>query len=682
MNQSEPHRRLRSTAVQLLLCGLLAALVAAVFGATVRFEFLNYDDGPYVYENPHVAGGLTAEGVRWAFTERHASNWHPLTWLSHMFDCKLFGLHPWGHHLTSVVLHAAAACCLLLALQQMTGQLGPSLFAAALFAVHPLRVESVAWVAERKDVLCGLLFMLTLLAYTAYAQRPTSAIRYLATLLLYALGLMAKPMLVSLPAVLLLLDYWPLRRWPTASWRRLIWEKAPFAALAVGSSIMTLWAQRTALATGEIIPFAWRLANAATAYAGYMWQFVWSPGQPFYPHPGIHLPLANLIGATLLLAAVTVLCVAARRKAPYLLVGWGWFLVTLAPVIGVVQVGAQAAAERYTYLPHIGLAILVGWGGADLARRFRRGPQMAAVLVAAIVVFLGVRAFQHTAPWRNSVAFWQHVIETDCDGRLPDARHSLGVALEKRGQIDEAIAAYRTALAMAPSYAQPHINLANLLATGGRLAEAIEHYRQAVQSDPRSVLAHCNLATTLDQCGRTDEAYAEFQTALTLDPQSVEARNNLANVLAGHNQIDAAVEQFERALALRPQAAEIHFNYAQALAKAGRLDAAVAQLREAVALRPDQPTFCHNLAVGLYQQGRTAEAISQWQAVLRLQPRSVETLDALAAAYAECGRFADAVTTAEEALALVQAQGDRQRAEAITQRLAAYRQGRPARDDR
>ena len=362
------------------VCIFLLLAVAVVFGPTIRHEFVNYDDDDYVYENPQVARGFTAPGIVWAFTHFHSGNWHPLTWLSHMVDCQLYGLdHPGGHHLTNVLLHAASCLVLFVVLRQMTGDLWPSAFVASLFAIHPLHVESVAWVAERKDVLSGLFFMLTLAAYVSYARRPFSLLRYLLTTALFALGLMAKPMLVTLPFVLLLLDYWPLGRIGATSQpvsresrlpqqsspalRRVLLEKLPWLAMAAASCAATFLAQGTSVVVVQRLPLLTRIDNALVSYAAYLGQFFYPAGlAALYPHPQSSLPIWKIVAAVLLLLGVSLAALACRRKCPYLLVGWLWYLGMLVPVIGLVQVGSQAMADRYTYLTQIGLYIALAWG--------------------------------------------------------------------------------------------------------------------------------------------------------------------------------------------------------------------------------------------------------------------------------------------------------------------------------
>ena len=390
---------IQNPASVLAVCVFLFLAILLVFGQTLRHEFVNYDDIEYVYKNAQVVRGVTAEGIGWAFTHAHAANWHPLTWISHMLDCQLYGLEPWGHHLTSLLLHAATAILLFLVLLRMTGDLWPCAFVAAVFAIHPLRVESVAWVAERKDVLSGFFFVLTIGAYVNSLRRPFSLARYLPVIVLFALGLMSKPMLVTLPVVLLLLDYWPLGRVPdcgnasgSSKPLHLLIEKLPLFALVLLSCGVTLWAQRGAGAMEALkhLPLDWRLGNAAVATVAYLGQLFYPAHLAvYYPHPGFDLPAWKILGASLVLIGVTAGAWVWRRKHPYLLVGWLWYLVMLLPVIGLVQVGNQAMADRYTYLPQIGVAIGLSWGIAQVTRTWTAQrpwiPGLAALLIVPIL---------------------------------------------------------------------------------------------------------------------------------------------------------------------------------------------------------------------------------------------------------------------------------------------------------
>src|SRR5262245_61167751 len=410
-------RRSKPWVTDLLVCLGLVAVTLAVFGQTLTHDFVNFDDHVYVYENPLVIRGLSTEGVIEAFTHTHARNWHPLTTLSHMLDCQLYGLNAGGHHLTNIILHTISVLLLLLVLKQMTGALWQSAFVAALFAIHPLHVESVAWIAERKDVLSAVFLMLTLAAYARYVRAP-SARRYLLVALLFGFGLMSKSMLVTLPFVLLLLDYWPLdrfgahksevrRRLPT-----LIKEKIPFLALSTFSCMATLFAQRQGPSAIDQLPFLWRLENAFVTYVTYVWQMLWPARLAvFYPHPNDRLPLLQVTGAVALLVGTSLVVISLRRTLPYLVTGWFWYLGMLVPVIGVVQVGEQAHADRYTYLPQVGLYIMIAWTVGDLlVESTRRRRALVGVIAAMAVVSLSARAFGQTSYWKNSETLWNHAL--------------------------------------------------------------------------------------------------------------------------------------------------------------------------------------------------------------------------------------------------------------------------------
>jgi protein O-mannosyl-transferase len=514
------------------LCGFLLLAVALVFGRTVGHEFVNIDDGPYVYDNPVVLKGLTLEGFRWAFTTGHASNWHPLTWLSHMLDCQFYGLQPGGHHLTSVLLHGATVVVLFLVLWRMTGLLWRSAFVAAVFAVHPLRAESVAWVAERKDVLSGLFFVLTLWAYAGYARRPFSPVRYLTVAALFALGLMAKPMLVTLPFVLLLLDYWPLGRIGPAAGRPfsfpwpVVAEKLPLLALTALSCAATFWAQGGAIATIDAIPISSRIANALVSFVAYIGSFFYPEGLAvFYPLQAGSLPTGKVAASTLTLAGISAAALVWRRRFPYLFVGWFWYVGMLVPVIGLLQVGSQSMADRYTYLPQIGLCLSVTWGGAQLAASGRYRRRACVAVSAAVVLILMGLGWRQTSYWRNSETLWIHTL--DCTADNYEAHNSLGNVLTERGQFDAAIPHYQKALEIKPNYAAAHYNLGVVLSERGQNDAAVAHYLKALEIKPNYAEAHNNLGTALAERGQIDAAIAHFQKALEINPDYAGARDNL-----------------------------------------------------------------------------------------------------------------------------------------------------------
>ena len=449
--QSEAGRRA-------LICGLLLLLTWIVFGQTVRHGFVNYDDPSYVLLQPEINRGLTLHGIRWAFTNTHSGNWHPLTSMSHMLDCSLFGLEPGGHHFMNVALHGLAALSLFVVLSSMTAASWRSAFVAMIFAIHPLRVESVAWIAERKDVLSGLFFILTLAAYVRYARRP-SLIRYLATAALFTLGLLAKPMLVTLPFVLVLIDFWPLRRQTTL--RTQIVEKLPLLVLSAGVCVATVLAQRATINSLDNLPLAWRLENAVVAIFKYVAQMFWPLDLAvFYPHPRGTISPLLAVTAAVALGAITGFAVILRKRAPYFAVGWLWYLGMLVPVLGILQVGIQAHADRYTYLPQIGLYLLLTWGAADVLQRVNYRRVLLASAVAVITGALAVLAHAQVKHWRSSETLWRHT------------------------------------LAVAPNNAVAHTNLGNLLPA----REAIAEYEKAIAADPESAEALNNLAWELAAC--------------------------------------------------------------------------------------------------------------------------------------------------------------------------------------
>jgi tetratricopeptide (TPR) repeat protein len=577
------------------ICAALIAITWAVFGQTVGHGFVNFDDPVYVSENDHVRAGLNWQGVAWAFTHIHSHNWHPLTTMSHMLDCQLFGLKPGAHHFVNVLLHSATAVLLFLLLDQMspssprdesvrladrTGTIWSSAFVAAIFAIHPLHVESVAWISERKDVLSGLFFVLTLLAYLYYTRKPNIS-RYVAILILFACGLMAKPMLVTLPVILLLLDYWPLERFSRSNAARLLIEKIPLGILSIASAAATLVVQNEGggLVRLEVLPFTWRITNALAAYLVYIWQMIWPANLAVaYHHPG-KLPVWQVAGAAALLIAITLGVFALRKRNPYLIVGWGWYLIMLLPVIGLVQVGGQAHADRYTYLPQIGLYIAVTWEIVDLAR-FRRYP--AAILGAAAAIImsaLAVRAADQVSYWHDSERLWRHALAVTTENdvahlglgqllldqkrlddaitelqivvaRHPndvDARLKLANALsEKKGRMNDAIAQYEAAAKVDGPNPDVETTLANLLLEQGRLEEAIRYYRDVVRLQPSSALAHYNLAVGLHRDRRLSEAIVHYKAALQIDPHYPDADNFLGQALLENGQEDEAKIHLEK----------------------------------------------------------------------------------------------------------------------------------------
>jgi protein O-mannosyl-transferase len=652
----------------LAVCGLLLLAVIAVFGQTRRHDFVNFDDNLYVYENRHVSGGLTGEGVLWAMTESYADNWHPLTWLSHMLDCELYGLKPGGHHLTNVFLHAMTAILLFLVLRRLTGALWPSAWAAAIFAIHPLRVESVAWVAERKDVLSGLFSMLTLWLYARYVERPPSWGRYLSVAAAYALGLTAKPMLVTLPFVLLLLDYWPLgrfggrdrrvdggeERWvpqslhPPYNWH-LIVEKTPLFVLAAVLCVVTLTAQRDSIRTLDEQPLSWRVANAAVAYVAYLEKMFYPDNLAvLYPLPKGPPSLWEAIAAFAVLLAISTAVFAFRRKRPYLIVGWLWYLGMLAPVIGLVQVGNQAMADRYTYLPQIGLYIAFAWGAADMAGAWPYRRWGFAAAAALIVVGLMVGAWRQTRHWHDSESLWIHTLA--CTSQNSLGHNNLGVLYRSRGQVEDAIVHFRKAMEIKPDYVDAHFNLAAVLAARGQIDEAIAHYRKALESDPLHAAVHLNLGSALVARGQLDEAIDQYRKALEIQPNNIAAYFNLAEALTARGQPDEAIDQYHKAIQIEPGSAEAHNNLGNALTSHGRVDEAIDHFRVAMKIKPDYAESHNNLGIALAHRGQVDEAIEHFRKALEIKPDYAEPHNNLGVAFARRGQIDEAIEHYREAV--------------------------------
>jgi tetratricopeptide (TPR) repeat protein len=554
-----------------------------------------------------------------------------------MLDCQLFGLNAWGHHLTSVLLHAATSIALFLVWWRITDELWPSAFVATVFAVHPQHVESVAWVAERRDVLSGLFFVLTLSAYLSYVRHGRSLWRYLLVMALFALGLMSKPMLVTLPPLLLLLDFWPLARFGSAidvpGWTlklqrpsalRLVLEKLPLVVLAVGDCVMTL---RTH--AGKDAPLAWseRIGNAAISCVTYIVQFFYPVDlAAFYPFPLGGPPAWKVAGAVAILAVISAAAVVGRRRYPYFFVGWFWYLGMLSPVLGVVNVSDHAMADRYMYLPGIGLYIALAWGAARLAGDSLAGRWVLGTCAGLAVAVLVAGAAWQTSFWRDDEALWMHALACTTDNEkaefcaanalahrghpeeaivhyrraLPHATDSspyenLGLVLHQLGKLDEAIAEYQQALAIDPDSFRAHENLGGALAAQGRLSEAMEHFRRALEIEPRSAKAHCGLGQVLFLQKRIDEAVAEFFRAIELDPRSAVAHNNLGGAFAEQGEIDAAIAHFEEAVAFDPRYLQAHLNLARALATRGRIDEAIAHYRRALEIDRNNPVARQSL---------------------------------------------------------------------------------------
>ena len=638
--------------LKIAICAFLALIVLIAFGRALGNGFVNYDDSEYVYDNPRITDGISFGGIIWAFTHVHAANWHPLTTISHMVDVQLYGLQPWGHHLTNILLHATAVILLFLALCRLTTsavagigdagrdqrsrlQLYASAFVAALFAIHPLRVESVAWISERKDVLSGVFFMLTLLAYARYARSERRFVgKYLLVVLFFALGLMCKPTLVTVPFVLLLLDYWPLQRIHStahglniSTLRSLVVEKIPFFVLSAASCFATVVAQQKVIAANLKMGLTMRVANAAQAYVAYLAEMLF-PSHLVVSHPYTeHIKVLPFVSAAALLLLITILAVIYRRRFPFLLVGWLWYLGVLVPMIGLVQVGSQSRADRYTYLSQIGIYLIVAWSAAAIVSRFRLKRLVVGVPAVAVILLLVFCSFVQARYWHDTESLWRHALDAQTYDYI--AHDSLGYALLQKGQIDDAVSEYRKALEIKPDYADSHNNLGNVLLQQGKISEAVEHYNRALKIDPNFPEPHNNLGNVYFKQNRVDEAIDQYRiavagrsdfseprynlgvayivkgdwghaisclrAAIDIDPKYAQAHNKLGIALGATGEIDQALSEFRRAVFLDPKYAEAHFNLGYVLAHSGKQREAIEHYLKAVHLRPDYPEAKHEL---------------------------------------------------------------------------------------
>jgi tetratricopeptide (TPR) repeat protein len=605
-----------------------------LFARTIGNDFVNYDDPDYVTKNEHVMAGLGWPGVKWAFTSGDISYWHPLTWVSHQIDWSLFGDRPAGHHATSVALHALNAVLAFLVFRRLTGACWASAGAAALFAWHPLRVESVAWIAERKDVLSGFFWLLALWAYAAYAERrrrnhPGAWRAYSGALAAFAAGLMSKPSVVAFPVVLLALDFWPLRRLALAppdagakterlrfeSPGQLLVEKIPFLCLSAAVSAITVIAQQKVGTLSTVLSLDARLANAVVGTARYLGKLVWPLDLAvLYPHPG-RWPAPAVAGALALFVGISGLAWVQRRRRPWLLTGWAWWLVALAPMAGLVQVGIQSIADRYTYIPMLGVHLAILWTLRDAFSTPSARRTLALAGVAVLVACAG-RTWHQQGVWRNSLTLFEHAVAVTEKNYL--AHNNIGTHLAQLERHADAVDHYRRSLAINPGYGEASNNLGHALARLGQTGEAVEHYRRALRTKP----------------------------------DLIEARNNLGNALSDLGQVDEALAHYEFVLARQPNHADALMNYGVALAMKGSLPAAEEKLRASLRLRPGSASAQSNLGNVLAMTGRHAEAIASYRSALALNSRDAQTFNNLANVYAQTGALDDAVAHYRQALSL------------------------------
>jgi tetratricopeptide (TPR) repeat protein len=649
----------------LFLCAGLTIVTFAVYWPVHNYEFIRYDDDAFVFKNSIVQSGFSLQNIKWAFTTVHCSYWHPLTWLSLMLDCSLFGVKPGPMHLVNVAFHTANTLLLFVVFSRMTKRLWPSAFIAVLFAIHPLNVESVAWIAERKNVLSTLFWLLTMLAYVRYVEKPSTG-RYVIALISFALGLMSKPMLVTLPFVLILLDYWPLNRFLNSQFTILnsVKEKLPFIFLSAILCVITFLAQRQVGAVA-VLPFKERFPNAMISYFEYIEKlFVPLNLAVLYPHPAGFIPLTKGIIFALVLLLFSILLLYYGRHYEYLAFGWLWYLGTLVPVIGLIQVGAQAMADRYAYVPLIGLFTIIAFGAADLLKTFPfKKIALTGIAAASIIGCIVITSIQ-LKYWQNSILLFEHtlsVIESDNDsiktdadalikkGRLEEAvflltekikaipnspkiHNNFGNAFRDLKKTDEAIVQYLIALRLSPYFLKARYNLALALIFKGNYDEAVEQYKMYAGRDINNADLYQDLARLLIEEGRFSDAAEQFQKVLVVDPNSVEILANIGFALAQAEKNDQAVEYYYQALQLDPNNTLVHGRLALALAAIGKIDESIEQCRIVLAARPDDAEMHYNLGILLQIKGKLDEAAESFKKALQINPGfqpARDNLDAL-----------------------------------------------------
>lgn len=642
--------------LECIICLFLAASSLLIYYQSTQHDFVTYDDELYVIKNPHIKAGLTSESTIWAFTTGYAANWHPLTWLSHMLDFQLYSLNPMGHHWTNLQIHIVNTVLLFLFLKWVTGTIWRSAFVSVLFAVHPLHVESVAWVSERKDVLCALFWILSMWAYVGYVRQPKKT-RYLLLLMLFTLGLMSKPMIVTLPFVLLLFDFWPLSRFQVMVYKhqvstfkvfvRLVWEKFPLFVLAAISCFITFFVQQHggAVASIESFPLKARVANAIVAYTSYIVKLIW-PLNLVVLYPLREWNPGQVLISGVLLMFLSALAVRTWRRCPYLSMGWFWYLGTLVPVIGLVQVGAQSMADRYTYIPSIGLFMIVSWGVTDISAKWRWHRSIVILFSGVALVSLTICAWFQVGYWKNGITLFKHTVEVTHNNSM--AYCGLGRALDRHEKYDDAIKNYVKALELNPNYAEAHYEIGVTLEKQGNSIEALRHYFEALQIKPNYAKVHNNIGVILSGQGKIEDAIYHYKKALQIDPNYPVAYYNLGVIFSNHGKIKDAILQYRNVLRLSP-------NMTQALYR----------LSWILSTYEDEK----------YRNGEKAVNLAEKLCKITGNGQPL-ALDALAAAYAETGRFDDAVLTAKKGLELSLLSGPEELILGLKERLQLYQMKR------
>ncbi len=653
-----PQQVKKSLVISIYLVLTVSALL--VFWQVGNFDFVNYDDPSYVTENQHVVSGLTFDNIIWAFTTIHTGYWHALTWLSLMLDCQLFGANAGGIHLVNLFWHLANTLLLFTVLKKMTGSLWSSTFVAAAFALHPMHVESVAWIAERKDVLSTFFFLLTMAAYLRYVKQPSAA-RYLLVLLIFALGLMAKPMLVTLPFVLLLLDYWPLDRISRFQLRtlyrlilsagRLTAEKIPFIVLSIVSSVIAFLGTQSSISISSFaaFPLKFRIGNAFISYLIYI-EKMFRPGgmAAFYPHPVGNVSVLYAVISAILLLAVTIFVIRFAKNHRYLVTGWFWYLGTLIPVIGIIQVGLQAYADRYTYIPYIGLFIMLAWGLPQLLSKLPYRKIALGVSMVIVLTGLGICAHRQTSYWKNSITLFSHALSVTQNNYI--AYHGLGAAYGSLGRIDEAIDAYKQAIQIKPSYAEAYFSLGRDYENLSRLSEAIEAYKQAIRIKPGYADAYLALSNAYNKLGRYQDSVKVCKQAIRIKPDYAEAYNNLGVAYARLECWPQAIEACKQAIKINPDYTEAYNNLGITYSRLDRLTEAIDAYKQAIHIKPSYAEAYYNLGRAYVKLGRGIEAIDAYKQAIKIRPDLAEAHNNLGRMFASNDRWPEAIDAYKQAI--------------------------------
>jgi tetratricopeptide (TPR) repeat protein len=681
------------------------ALVAATLAAyePIRHnDFVSYDDTTYITENPNVTGGITQHSIVWAFTTGHSSNWHPLTWLSHMLDYEIYGLNPLGHHITNVLIHIVNSLLLFWILRKMTGTIWTSAFVAGVFALHPLQVDSVAWAAEKKTVLSGLFWLLTIAVYIHYTKQPRLG-RYLLLFVVFGFCIMTKPVVVTLPLVLLLLDYWPLERvkWgqlgtpssPTkvirhkASMGRLITEKIPLFALSAILCLITFVSQKSGGAVIELetVPLDYRIANMFFSYIRYIGKMIWpSRLAVFYPYHIADLSVTTVIICAALFALITILAIYTYRQNKHITTGWLWYVVTLVPVIGLVQAGFQSLANRYMYLPMLGLLIIIAWSAKDLIVKHPQLKAVTAVMGTIVLLSLLILTRAHVRHWQNSITLFEYALKTTTNNATAEVNYGIAL-LHEAGRFDEVISHLRKAVRLNPTFAIARYNLGKILLQQGKSNEAIECFNELLQQNGDSAEAHFNLAVAFNMQKKYDDAIKHLAKVLEIDPNYPDARNKMEITLIISGRTNDAFAYFNEILRTSKDPAEEYTNLGVVYTQAGKYELAIQSFTKAVELKPNSTTTLNNLAWTLATTGDVS--VSDANKAVELAQHACELtgyknpsfLDTLAAAYAAAGKFDDAVKTAKQALDIAKSGDQEGLTNEIQSHIKLYQAGQPHR---